>query len=92
MINDLIIFMAKSLPMQQNFSCCKFFIRNRFIRNLYVEGQKVKELIPLTIKSLRHFSISNIVMTANNRELGSRFNSFKSTSHDLGVIHVARFP
>ena len=43
-----------------------FFIRNHFIMNLHVESERFKELVLIKTKSLKNFSISNIVVTANN--------------------------
>ena len=43
------------------------------------KAKKVKELVLLKTKPLRNFLISNIVMTANNQALGSRFNSLQSS-------------
>ena len=54
-----------------------------------LKARKFKELVLLKTKSLRNFSISNIVMTANSRELGSWFHSSQSKSHELCVIHIS---
>ena len=43
-----------------------------------LKAKKPNELVLLIAKSIRNFSISNIVMTANNRALGSLFYSFQS--------------
>ena len=61
----------------------RFYIRNHFERNLHAEGHNLKELEVLKAKFLRKFSISNIFITANNQELGSRFYSMQSNSHEL---------
>ena len=39
------------------------------------KAKKFKELVLLKTKSLRNFLVSNIVMSANNKAIGSRFNS-----------------
>ena len=67
----------------------RFFMSNLFIRNQHVEDQKCKELFLPNKKSLRTFSISNIFITANNRELGSWFHLLQSNLHGLCVNHVA---
>ena len=63
-----------------------FFIRNLFFEEPHVEGQIVLGTYLLKTKSLRNFSISNIVITAINRALGSRFHSLQSIG--LCVNHV----
>ena len=47
----------------------------------------MKELVLLKTKSLKNISISNIVITANNRELGNRFNSLQSNLQELFVVN-----
>ena len=53
------------------------------------KAKKFMELALLKIKSLRKFSNSNNVITANSQELGSRSHSLQSNSHGLCVFHVA---
>ena len=49
---------------------------------------KRKEFVLPKAKSLRNCSLSNIVITANNRQLESQLHSLQSNSHKLCVIYV----
>ena len=61
------------------------------------KAKQFKEFVLLKTKSLREISISNIFITANNREFGSPFHSLQSNSRGVDcvihgvdcVIHVA---
>ena len=63
--------------------------QNLILILMILEGRKFKRLTLLKTKSLRKFSIFNILITADNQELGSPFHPFAVKTHTNCVMHVS---
>ena len=64
-------------------------IRHRFLRSLHAEDQQIEGIVPQKTKYQRNFSISTIIIAANNRELVDQCYSFEENSQELSVSDEA---